>query len=283
MSDNLHTYLTFTDFGLLRLSGVDAEVFAQSQFANDVNALAPGQWQWSCWLNAKGRVLATFALARPRPGELLLILPDGRAEALGQALARFVFRRKVKLDLAQELAVSGALQPPALASGNQLGTLEDGTLELDMGGDGFARSLRIGTAAASTPVDGGLDGHWRQIDLRLGLVRLEESQLEAWTPQQLGLDRLGGYSVRKGCYPGQEIVARTHFLGKAKRAVALLSLEGPASAGAAVQAEGRDVGQLASVAGDVALAVLPLEGVQAPLLVNGVAAHMQPLASGLAR
>lgn len=273
--------MTFTDSGLLRLAGDDAEAFAQSQFANDVNTLAPGHWQWNCWLNAKGRVLAIFALLRPQAGELLLVLPDGRAEALGQALARYVFRRKVKLELASELHACGALQLPAQAAGNRIAVLADGSLELDMGGDGLDRSLHIGTLCRPAAEDQALA--WRQADLQLGLARLDGSQLETWTPQQLGLDRLSGYSVRKGCYPGQEIVARTHFLGKAKRAIALLCLEAPAQPGDAVHSEGREVGQLVSIAGNQALAVLPLDGVATPLQVNGVAARALPIRGGLAR
>ena len=104
-----------------------------------------------------------------------------------------------------------------------------------------------------------------------------------WTPQQLGLDRLNGYSVKKGCYPGQEIVARTHFLGKAKRAVQLLHTAAPAQAGDGVQQDGAGLGTIASVAGDLALAVLPLEASDADLQVGDAVAQRMPLLDGLAR
>ncbi|RXS10518.1 folate-binding protein, partial [Staphylococcus saprophyticus] len=110
-----------------------------------------------------------------------------------------------------------------------------------------------------------------------------ESQREVWTPQQLGLDRLNGYSVKKGCYPGQEIVARTHFLGKAKRAVQLLHTAAPAQAGDGVQQDGGALGTLASVAGDLALAVLPLETGDSELQVGNAVAQRMPLLDGLAR
>ncbi len=102
-------------------------------------------------------------------------------------------------------------------------------------------------------------------------------------PQQLGLDRLNGYSVKKGCYPGQEIVARTHFLGKAKRAVQLLHAAAPAQAGDGVQQDGAALGTIASVAGELALAVLPLEASDAELQVGGAVAQRVPLLDGLAR
>jgi folate-binding protein YgfZ len=122
---------------------------------------------------------------------------------------------------------------------------------------------------------------WRQADLRYGLPRLEEGQREVWT-QQLGLDRLNGYSVKKGCYPGQEIVARTHFLGKAKcGAVAAYRSTGT---GRRWRAAGwRGLGTIASVAGDAALAVLPLEASDADLQVGDAIAQRVPLLDGLAR
>jgi len=104
-----------------------------------------------------------------------------------------------------------------------------------------------------------------------------------WTPQQLSLDRLNGYSVKKGCYPGQEIVARTHFLGKAKRAVQLLHTAAPAQAGDGVLQDGATLGTIASVAGDLALAVLPLEASDADLQVGDAIAQRMPLLDGLAR
>ena len=278
VADNLHTYFTLPHTALLRLSGADAEAFAQSQFANDVMALEPGQWQWSCWLTAKGRVQAVFALLRQAPGELLLVLPDGGALELGQALARFVFRRKVALAV-DTAAVCGQLAAHPAAAGSRAAIGDDGVIALDWSSDGGARTLWIGRAG-----DQDDDGGWRQADLRAGLPRLDASQQETWTPQQLGLDRLGGYSVRKGCYPGQEIVARTHFLGKAKRATQVIDgLAAGAAPGDAVQHGDATLGQLACVAGPVALAVMPLEPVEGPLTVNGHPVHAGEPETGLRR
>ncbi|KRG78206.1 hypothetical protein ABB30_05420 [Stenotrophomonas ginsengisoli] len=283
MTDNLPNHFTLPDTGLLRLQGADAETFAQSQFANDVAALAPGQWQWSCWLNAKGRVLDVFALARLAEGDLLLILPDGGAQALGQALQRFVFRRKVRLALDLR-PVSGHFGAATGAAGNQLAISDDEVIELDWGSSTLPRTLRIGAGADLAADDPAACRSWQQADLRLGLPRLTAQQRETWTAQQLGLDRLQGYSVRKGCYPGQEIVARTHFLGKAKRATVLLHGVAPdITAGSAVLAGEREIGQLACVAPPYALAVLPLERDEQTLLVAGSAVQAQPLVEGLLR
>ena len=281
VTDNLTPRFALPAFELLRLQGVDAEAFAQSQFANDVTQLAPGQWQWSCWLSAKGRVLDVFALARLEPGDLLLILPDGGALALGQALQRLVFRRKVSLAI-DPRPVAGGFVPPATATGNQLAANGNDGITLDWGSPALPRSLHIGAdGSADDPVSA---AHWQQADLRLGLPRLAADQREVWTAQQLGLDRLNAYSVRKGCYPGQEIVARTHFLGKAKRATVLLhGIDAGTTAGSAVAAGDTPVGRLACVAAPWALAVLPLEGELQPLQVETQAVQVQPLVQGLQR
>ncbi|MFC6841559.1 YgfZ/GcvT domain-containing protein [Xanthomonas theicola] len=292
MPDNLNLtsdgFSALPDLHYVGVSGADAVAFAQAQFANDVQALRNGHWQWNAWLSAKGRVLALFALLRRADDDLLLLLPDGGAADLAAALNRFVFRRKVRIAAREDLRACARLAAPAQAHGAALAQCDDGAIELDIGGDGLPRTLRlVPTAQASHVADDPVfAGAWRQADLRLGLARLEASQREQWTPQQLALDRLHAFSVKKGCYPGQEIVARTHFLGKAKRALQLLAVDGAADAevGAQVLRDGQALGSVVSVAGMLALAVLPLEDAPPTALCIGAQrAQWQPLHPGLAR
>jgi folate-binding protein YgfZ len=268
---------------LLSLRGVEAAAFAHAQFASDVTALPLRHWQWSAWLSAKGRTLAVFQLLRLDEEHVLLVLADGDADAIASQLQRFVFRRKVKIEVRTDLAVAGSFTAPEAASGAAI-ALEGDALELDVGSDALLRTLKIApTPADAPPADAAFELAWRQSDLRYGVPRLAADQREQWTPQQLGLDRLNGYSVKKGCYPGQEIVARTHFLGKAKRVLQLLRVADGVESGAKVQQNGADIGTVASVAGDLALAVLPLEMAADPLSVNGAPAHAVPLLDDLAR
>lgn len=269
---------------VLALDGTDAVAFAQAQFANDVAALAAGQWQWNAWLTPKGRVIAVFALLRTGDNALRLVLPDFDAAELGEALRRFVFRRKLVIAPRPDLHVAGAFAAPVQARGANLAGDEDSALELDYGAAGLPRSLRISPAPA-TP-DAGASEAWTVADLRLGLPRLPVAQREQWTPQQLALDRLAAFSVKKGCYPGQEIVARTHFLGKAKRETLLLRVPGTVMAGAEVLQSGRAIGSVVAAAGDsprLALAVLPLERGDEPLLVGDAEAIVEPFVEGFAR
>lgn len=270
---------------LLSLSGADAAAFAHAQFSSDVTALPLRHWQWSAWLTAKGRTIAVFQLLRLEEERIVLVLADGDADAIASQLQRFVFRRKVRIELRNDLAVVANFTAPESASGAAIAQLAGENLELDLGSDALPRSLRIGAAdavaAAADSADIALA--WRQSDLRYGLPRLDADQREQWTPQQLGLDRLNGYSVKKGCYPGQEIVARTHFLGKAKRALQLLRVAEGTTSGTQVHQNAAAIGTVASVAGDLALAVLPLEIAPEPLSVGGVEAAHLPLLDGLAR
>jgi hypothetical protein len=269
----------------LRLEGTDAARFAQAQFMGDVDALAPGQWQWNGWLTPKGRVIALFALLRQDAQTLRLLLPDAEPAALATALSRYVFRSKLRIVPEPELAVSGRFGAPRHAAGAAFAGQDPASgLELDLGGDGGARTLLIGPEAAPQAPD--LDSRWRGFDLAHGLPRLAADQAEQWTPQQLSLGRLRAYSVKKGCYPGQEIVARTHFLGQAKRGLARLEAGAPMPAGQVVasQAPDRPLGTIVSREGRQALAVLPLElDEDANLLAGDVPCHRMPLLDGLAR
>ncbi|MET4730927.1 folate-binding protein YgfZ [Lysobacter enzymogenes] len=268
---------------LIALEGRDAAVFAQAQFMNDVKALADGHWQWSGWLTPKGRVVALFALLRLSDQQIWLAVPDADAGALAQALKRFVFRSKVAIELREDRVIEGRFGAPEQAAGASIAGSAEDSLEIDMSGDGGARALRIVPVAQAAAADAALAALWAQADLRHGLPRLPAAQAEQWTPQQLSLDRLRAYSVKKGCYPGQEIVARTHFLGKAKRGLALYRSEGELEAGAKALAGEDALGEIVAVAAPWALAVIGLD--RAPTPARAGAAQLQPqaLSAGLER
>ncbi|MHB8911212.1 MAG: CAF17-like 4Fe-4S cluster assembly/insertion protein YgfZ [Lysobacter sp.] len=273
-----------TDHHLVSLTGRDAVAFAQAQFMNDVDAIASGRWQWNGWLTPKGRVIALFALLRIDDETVWLLLPDADPASMVAALQRFVFRSKVTIAILADRKVSAAFAAPDDACGAQIGTSEAGVVELDMGAEGGPRRLRIGVDAAG---DNALLARWTAFDLQHGLPRLPAAQVEHWTPQQLSLERLGAFSVKKGCYPGQEIVARTHFLGKAKRGLALLEADAPLLVGAEVRDGDTLMGTViaaASVAGrHLGLAVVPKERTSVVSDAGGIAVRELPLGNGLAR
>jgi hypothetical protein len=205
------------DHDALSLEGPDAAAFAQAQLATDVDAIAAGHWGWACWLEPKGRVIALMLLLRPAPDRILLLLPGRRAAAIAERLQRYVMRSKVKLVPIQPAVrgVFGVGPASPLATGGAIAPVGDGW-RIELGGVG-GRALEIGGDPA--PADDAAHARWRAADAADGIPWLEGAAIEAWIPQALGLARLQAFSTRKGCYPGQEIVARTHFLGRSKRAL----------------------------------------------------------------
>lgn len=272
---------------VIELSGRDAAAFAQAQFMNDVNALAPGQWQWTGWLTPKGRVIALMALLRLADERIWLLLPDADPESVATALKRFLFRSKTTIVVRDDLRAAGRYGAPQAAAGAALAGDEAAGVELDYSGDGGARALRIVTAQAAGVEEPSFAARWALDDLRHGLPRLGPSQVEQWTPQQLSLERLRAFSVKKGCYPGQEIVARTHFLGKAKRGLALIESPIAVAAGAEVRSHETVLGTVAASASEgdrhLALAVVPLERAEGGLSMDGHAVAKIALLAGLAR
>ena len=270
---------------LITLEGRDAAAFAQAQFMNDVALLEPGQWQWSGWLTPKGRVIALFALLKRSDEDLWLVVPDADATALTAALQRFVFRSKVRIQLRGDLHASGRFAMPVRAAGATFADDGDAGMELDFGTAMAPRTLRLASGEAA--VDEAAAARWQAVDLEHGLPRLPASQVEHWTPQHLSLDRLRAFSVKKGCYPGQEIVARTHFLGQAKRGLVLLLGDAAMDAGQDVTAGDVAMGKLVAAGFDgarhLALGVLPLERDATALEVGGMKVVEHALRDGLAR
>jgi len=276
---------------IVALTGRDAVAFAQAQTMNDVAALGDGDWHWNGWLTPKGRVIALFALLRLDAETLWLLLADAdrdAAERLAAGLRRFVFRSKVAIAARDDLHAGGAFDAPSRALGAH-GDRRDGdagiSLDLDLGADGGARTLRIAAGAFADDADA--RARWNAFDLAHGLPHLPASQRELWTPQQLALERLRAYSVKKGCYPGQEIVARTHFLGQAKRGLARLRGDTVPEPGTEVSVGERAIGSIvvgAAVAGGgEGLAVAALDHGDGAVRIGAAAAAFVPLAGGLAR
>lgn len=183
------------------IEGAGARRFAQAQFSGNVDALAPGYWQWNAWLTPQGRVRALMHLVDRGEGNLLAVLRGGDAEDIRTALLRYLLRLPVTLAV-REFACRAD------------GPSDSGTVASD-GGDvvlGYGpRSLRLGTAA-NTRADAAASAAWRVQDIREGWPRLPAGEPE-FLPPALGLEHLQAVSFDKGCYPGQEIAARLRYRG----------------------------------------------------------------------
>jgi len=221
----------------ISITGPDALAFAHAQFSSHVDSLAVGQWQFSAWLDARGRVRALFHLARCGGDALVLLLRGGDAAAIAAALRRFVFRSRVSI-----AAAAGRLHGgPALP----LHSVRCGQGLLVLGCGGHSLQAGIGEGAGAGDPGGAEDlgdTHWRVQQLRAGWPWLPDAALDRWLAPDLSLQRLQAVVTDKGCYPGQEIVARMHFRGVHKHHLCNVVSAARLQAGSPLRAAGRDAG-----------------------------------------
>ncbi len=215
---------------VLEIAGADAVGFAHAQFASDVRALANRQWHWSAWLSAQGRVRAFFRIVRTDDERLLLILHGGMAETLRAGLMPFVFRAKVQLRATGSWQATGFDRlADVLDDLGAMPGMTDVILAADRIGMALpgpqARWYVLGEAQLPATLDTSVVAldRWYAADVVAGIVEVNDAQADRFLPSWLGLDELGAVSVRKGCYPGQEIVARLHFKGGNKRCLQRLA------------------------------------------------------------
>lgn len=255
--------------GILEISGEDAVTFLQGQVTNDVKQLNGHTSQYAGYCTPKGRLLALF-LAFAHADHLHLQMPAELIEPIMKRLKMYVMRSKVSIiDKSADIVCLGLAGPSADKQlQNLLGacpneahaliTLEKATL-LRLP-DALPRFLiftnathaeNIWQALANDAVKVG-KSVWDYLEIQSGIPEVVTATQEAFVPQMLNLDVLNGINFKKGCYTGQEIVARTHYLGKIKRRTLLAHLESNTSpqAGENLQLKGAEepIGQIVRVA-----------------------------------
>lgn len=239
-----NAWTPLTDYGLLRISGEDAATFLQGQFSNDVRLLDDGQQaQYGSYSTAKGRMLASFLLWRQGDLYYLMLSRDLVADTV-KRLSMFVLRAKVKIvDVSDEMALLSVLgsQTESLLGLDSLPTLVgavsviDGLTLIRMG-DGAL--LAVGEADVLRPLCERLNpatavgsNAWRLLDLCAGVVWVRAANKEGFVPQMANMDVIGAVSFTKGCYPGQEVVARAQYRGQIKRHLYRITSAQPLAAG----------------------------------------------------
>lgn len=252
------------DWGLIRASGPDALTFLNGQLTQELKDLPEGEARLAGYCSAKGRLMASFLVWRAGPEELLLACSAELLPTTLKRLSMFVLRARCKLtDARAELALwgwAGALPGPGTVvsapwpgAAGQV-TVNDDDLSCIRLPDvlGWQRALLVAPATADAPVAGPAlaADDWRWLEVASGVVRIVAPTVEQFVPQMVNLELVGGVSFKKGCYPGQEVVARSQYRGTLKRRGALLRSPVPLAAGQEVF-QAQDPGQ---PAGLVALA-----------------------------
>ena len=234
---------------LIDCTGEDAKSFLHNQLTSDVSHLAPDSAQHSAWCTAKGRMQASFILHRAGQSYRALLSSDLLTATL-KRLQMFVLRSKVKLaDLTDTHEIIGIAGPKAEANllaaglpapGQALAceSFADGTvIRLDavrfvlIASSAAAPELWRRLSAVAKPVGTPV---WQWLDIQAGIPLITEATKEAFVPQMANFDKIGGVSFHKGCYPGQEIVARTQYLGKIKRHLYRIHADLPVAAGTSI-------------------------------------------------
>lgn len=227
--------------GLLQIQGADAVTFLQGQVTNDVKQLNGQLAHYTGYCNPKGRLLALF-LAFAHAGHLHLQMPKVLIESINKRLKMYVMRSKVEIqDVSDTIIKIGLSGPKAIdlltttfsqipQNVYELVTLENGAL-LKLPGlqprfeifTDMANALEIWKAFSqqAKPVSA---AYWEWLEIQAGIPDVTSSTQEEFVPQMLNLDLIGGINFKKGCYTGQEIVARTHYLGTVKRRTQLAHL-----------------------------------------------------------
>ncbi|MGR9085793.1 MAG: CAF17-like 4Fe-4S cluster assembly/insertion protein YgfZ [Gammaproteobacteria bacterium] len=219
---------------VLTVAGKDAADLLQGQMTCNVNDVSETQGSLGAFCNPKGRVIATFILVRTRDA-YLLVLPCDLLQTVKTRLQKYVLRSDVRFtDSSDELCLIGVREgighPMPLFATRRQDVI---SVNLSLTKNRYLAIARPDQAVAfwedkvnHQGFRTGSSKQWRFLDLMAGIPWINAATSEEFIPQMLNLDRLGGISFNKGCYTGQEIVARTHYLGKTKRALFLARCAG---------------------------------------------------------
>lgn len=273
--------------GVIRARGEDAARFLQGQLTQDVQHLPPGQARLAALCNPKGRMLASFWVLRRADDELLLITSADTLAATLKRLSMFVLRARLKLsDATSELALRGLIGDATIsiaAGANQTSadSQNDAVSTIPLpAADGAPRALWLGPVGTPAPAAASLSSaDWLAAEVRAGVARVTQPVVEAFVPQMLNYESVDGVHFQKGCYPGQEVVARSQFRGAVKRRAYVGWVDGAAQAGQdvfALDEPGQPVGLIAQAApapqgGMAVIASIQLAATQAAGLRVGAA------------
>ncbi|MBA3593648.1 MAG: folate-binding protein [Pseudomonadota bacterium] len=225
--------------GVIRVAGEDAVKFLQGQLTQDVALLSLAEARLAAFCNAKGRMQASFVVFKRSEDEILMVCSRDILAATLKRLSMFVLRAKAKLsDASADFALFGLVGSAieSIAGGTQPtwvnANFDAANVVFLYPGNGQPRAMWC--APTGTPVPAGealpLE-QWHWLDVLSGIAMITQPIFEAFVPQMLNYESVGGVNFKKGCYPGQEIVARSQFRGTLKRRAYLAHTDGEPAVG----------------------------------------------------
>ncbi|MBN9369166.1 MAG: folate-binding protein YgfZ [Comamonadaceae bacterium] len=293
MTQLLNGIAPLPHLGVIRVEGADAASFLQGQLTQDFALLQDHQARLAAYLSPKGRMLASFIGFQRSVTELLLVCSRDLLPAALKRLSMFVLRAKARLTDASADFQCWGLAGDALLS--IAGSALPAWSKADFGptsvvhlypAEGQPRALLVAPADAPAPAGPALaPGLWDWSEVRSGVATLTAPVADAFVPQMLNYESIGGVNFKKGCYPGQEVVARSQFRGTLKRRTYLAHAPSALAVGAEVFAPDdaeQPVGTVVQVAvapggGVDALVALQVAAASGALHVCGVPLTLLPL------
>jgi folate-binding protein YgfZ len=225
MTTLLHGITPLTHLGVIRAQGDEAAKFLHGQLTQDFALLGPQQARLAAYLSPKGRMLASFIACQRSATEVLLVCSRDLLAATLKRLTMFVLRTKVKLtDASDEFALYGLAGDALISIAGSAcpawskADFDDQILVHLYPALGQPRGLWIAPQGSPAPQGQALDAAlWAWGEVRSGVATLSAPLVETFVPQMLNYESVGGVNFKKGCYPGQEVVARSQFRGQLKR------------------------------------------------------------------
>ena len=214
-----------THLGLIRIEGEDAAKFIHGQLTQDFSLLGMNEARLAAFCSAKGRMQASFIGFKRSPTDILLVISRDLLAATLKRLSMFVMRAKAKLtDASDDFALYG-LAGSAVLPGEGTPTRPWNAVQVGAATSidlypalGMPRQLRVVPVAEDPPAGNAMPlSVWQWGEVRSGVATLSQPVFEAFVPQMLNYESIGGVNFKKGCYPGQEVVARSQFRGTLKR------------------------------------------------------------------
>ena len=231
------TGVSLSHLGVIRVLGADAVKFLQSQLTNDFAAMGLSEARLAGFCSAKGRLQASFIAWKAAHDDVLLACAASVLPATLKRLSMFVLRAQCKLtDATAQVPLRGLVGSSAAQATGDASVWEkrdgaNGTLIRLPDSAGLARCIVAGTSVdALTETPEALD-QWRWLEVQSGIPTIEAATVDQFVPQMLNFELLGGVDFQKGCYPGQEIVARSQYRGTIKRRMFLFDSPAPMTAG----------------------------------------------------
>ncbi len=239
MNQTLNGIAPLPNLGLIRVQGEDAATFLQGQLTQDFALLGLNEARLAGFCSAKGRMQASFIGFKRSPTDILLVCSRDLLPQTLKRLSMFVMRAKAKLsDASDEFSLLGLA---GVAINNIAGHASPVWSKADTGtqtivhlypADGVPRALWLAPVGEALPAGEAMSAEaWQWGEVRSGIATVTLPIFEAFVPQMLNFESVGGVNFKKGCYPGQEVVARSQFRGTLKRRAFIAQSAVPMAAG----------------------------------------------------